>query len=163
MKRDYFYVWFIPLLWCGFTVVSYFHPGDEYGLFAIGSMAGAWLFFFCRFDSLGQGLLPILAAGAIVLVPFGFGLDLLRVKKRYWFILFGLLVVVLFFCLFATYGSFERMRRKEGYVAAVVAATCNLSIYAATILSITGGLVSLLIRKVRGNKPLATPESSSNE
>jgi len=54
MKRDSFYVWFIPLLWCGFTIVSYFHPGDEYGLFAFGSMAGAWLFFFCRFDSLGQ-------------------------------------------------------------------------------------------------------------
>jgi hypothetical protein len=28
MKRDLFYIWFIPLLWCGFTVVSYFHPGD---------------------------------------------------------------------------------------------------------------------------------------
>jgi hypothetical protein len=154
MKRDLFYVWFIPLLWCGFTIVSYFHPGDEYGLFACGSMAGAWLFFFCRFDSLGQGLLPVLAAGAIVIIPFGFVLDLLRVKKRYWFILFALLVAVLFYWQFTTYGSFERMRRKQGYVIAVVVALCNLSIYATTLLAIAGGLVGFLIRKVRGNKPL---------
>jgi len=157
MKRDYFYVWFMPLLWCGFTIVSCFHSGDEHGLFAYGSIAGTWVCFLHQFGSLKHALPASLAAGAVTLALFGLVLDLLRVKKRYWLILFSVLVILLFFWQFAIYGSIERMRNKHRYVIAVIVAVCNLSIYAATVLSIAGVVVRLLIGKASGKRVGSKP------
>ena len=163
MKRDLFYVWFIPLLWCGFTIVSSFHSGDEHGLFAYGSIVGTWVLRWHQFDSLRHSLLLVLPAGSLVIAPFGLVLDLLRVRKKYLFILFVVLFALLFYWQFTIYGSFLRMRHKHRYVAAVMVATCNLSIYATTVLSIAGGLMKLLIRKARGKKVPLRPEVSPNE
>ena len=158
MKRDLFYIWFIPLLWCGFTIVSYFHPGDEHALFVLGSIAGTWLFFLIEF----RGPAGMMAAMAIVMgmAVVGLGgllLDMLRVRKRVWFSLFVVLVVLLFIWQLVEYGSLTRMANKNRYVAAVIVAVCNWSIYLATFLSIAAGLVRLLIRKARGKKVASEP------
>lgn len=162
-EKRLFYVWFLPVLWCAFTIVSFFHSGDEHGLFVFGSFVGAWIGFFMRFEKLREALPWILLAGSLAIVPFGLILDLLRVRKRVWFILFLILVVLFFIWQFAIYGSFERMRYKHGYVAGVLVATCNLSIYCTTILSIAGGLLRLLIRLVVRKAPEKRLPSSPKE
>jgi len=163
MQKRLFYIWFLPLFWCGFTIVSSYHSGDEHGLFFFGSFIGAWIAFFMRFEKLRQALPSILLAGSLTIAPFGLILDLLRVRKRVWFTLFVILVALLFIWQFTIYGSFERMRNKEGYVGAVVVFTCNLSIYCTTIFSIFGGLLRFLIRLVRRKAPDKTLPSSPKE
>jgi len=95
----------------------------------------------------------VIAVGVTVVGLGGLMLDLLRVRKRLWFSLFVVLAVLLFIWQFVEYGSLERMANKNRYVAAVVIAVCNWSIYLATILSIVTGFVRLLIRKARCKKP----------
>lgn len=159
MNRDWFYVWFVPLLWCGFTVVSSFHTGDEHGLFFLGSIAGVWPFLFLRvFGSIKGGLWLILLVGALTMAVPGVLLDLLRVRKRFWVALLVVLFVLFFVLQYFEYGSFERMRRKQGYVAAVVVATCNWSIYGASVLCIVGGFFRFLFRCVRPKKVASGPE-----
>ena len=105
----------------------------------------------------------VIAVGVVVVGLGGLVLDSLRVRKRLWFSLFVVLVVLLFIWQLVEYGSLTRMANKNRYIAAVVAAVCNWSIHLATILSIAAGLVRLLIRKARGNNIPSKPESSSNE
>ena len=159
MKRDYFYVWLLPLLWCGFTIVSYFHPGDENALFVLGSIAGTWPFLLIRFGGAGgaTAAMVMIAVGVAVVGFGGLMLDLLRVRKRLWFSLFVVLIVLLFVWQLVEYGSLERMANKNRYVAAVVAAVCNWSIHLATILSIIVGLIGLLISRARGKKVAPEP------
>lgn len=153
MKRDIFYVWLLPLLWCGFTIVSYFHPGDENALFFLGCIAGTWPFLLFGFAGGGAGMAAMaIAVGMCVVGLGGLMLDLLRVRKRLWFALFVVLVVLLFIWQLVEYGSLTRMANKNRYVTAVVAAVCNWSIHLATVLSIIVGLVGLLVRKPRGKK-----------
>ena len=164
MKRDLFYIWFIPLLWCGFTIVSYFHPGDEHALFFLGSIAGTWFFLLMGFGGTGHMMAAmVIAVGVVVVGLGGLMLDMLRVRKRLWFSLFVVLVVLLFIWQFVEYGSLTRMANKNRYVAAVIVAVCNWSIHLASILSIAAGLVRLLIRKARGKKVPSKPEVFSNE
>ncbi len=164
MKRDLFYVWFLPLLWCGFTIVSYFHPGDENALFFLGSIAGTWGFVLFGFRGpAGMMMAMVIAVGMGVVGLGGLMLDMLRVRKRVWFSLFVVLVVLLFIWQFVEYGSLTRMANKNRYVAAVIAAVCNWSLYLATVLPIAAGLVRLLIRKARGKTVPSKPEVFSNE
>jgi len=164
MKRDLFYIWFIPLLWCGFTIVSYFHPGDENALFFLGCIAGTGVFLLFGFAGAGAGMVAMaIAVGMVVVGLGGLMLDLLRVRKRLWFSLFVVLAVLLFIWQLVEYGSLERMANKNRYVVAVIAAACNWSLYLATILSIAAVLVRLLVRKARGKKVASEPEVFSNE
>jgi len=164
MKRDLFYVWFLPLLWCGFTTVSYFHPGDENALFFLGSIAGTWGFVLFGFRGpAGLMVAMVIAVGMVVVGLGGLMLDMLRVRKRLWFSLFVVLAVLLFIWQLVEYGSLTRMTNKNRYVAAVVVAVCNWSLYLATFLSIAAGLVRLLVRKVRGRKAPLGPEVISDE
>ena len=159
MKRDFFYVWFIPLLWCGFTLFLSFHSGDEHGLFYLGSIAGVWVLWLHHFNSVGHNLLLMLPAGAITVGFFGLILDLLGVRKRSWWILFAAVFALLFFLEYKQYGSFQRMYNKHRYVAGVVVATCSWGIYGATALAIIGGAFKCIIAKVRARKaPLSQSE-----
>ena len=164
MKRDWFYVWFVPLLWCGFSVVSSFHTGDEHGMFILGSIAGFWPFFLVRFfNPFGGGLWVILVAGSVTMALPGLLMDLLRVRKRVWVALLVVLFVLFFVLQYFEYGSFERMRRKQGYVGGVVVATCNWSIYATSILCIVGGFFRFLVRWVWPKKVASNTEVLSDD
>ena len=59
-----FYVVALPIIWVASTVVSYHHPGDEYGMFAFSAIVGAWVFFFLpKIASFALMLLIILLVG----------------------------------------------------------------------------------------------------
>ena len=164
MKRDYFYVWVIPLLWCGFTIVSSFHTGDEHGLFILGSIAGTWPFMLLPlFDPLEEGLVFVLVAGSVTLAGPGLLLDLLRVRMRVWFVLFGVLAVLFFVLQYIDYGSFQRMRYLHRYIGGVVVVMCNLSIYVTTILCIAGGFLRFVVRCMRAKKVGSNSEVSADE
>ena len=152
MKRDLFYVWFIPLLWCGFTLFLSFHSGDEHGLFYVGSIAGVWVLWLHRFNSVGQNLLLMLPAGAITVGFFGLFLDLQRLRKRSWWILFAAVFVLLFFLAYKHYGSLTEMHHKHRHIGGVIVATCSWAIYGATALAIIGAAIKGIIKKVRGRK-----------
>jgi len=136
MKKRLFYVWFLPLLWIAFSIMSFFYSGDEHGCFAIGATAGTWIRFLYQFDTLGQALFPVLITGGIILGLTGIIMDWLGVKKKLWLSLFVLFLVVFFVLAVSQFESYEHIRSKHRSILAIVFCVCNLSIYAAIIFSL---------------------------
>lgn len=141
-KIALFYVWLLPVLWCILAVLSFFNSGDEHGLFAFGTFPVTVVLFainsyIYQFDTgkLADFLPWVLLTGAILISLAALLLDWLRANKKLFLILFVVGVIVLFGWSFKTYGSFERMRGKQGSVFAMVVFVCHLSLYTSIVLS----------------------------
>lgn len=92
--RAFFYIWLVSLIWTVVTWISFYHPGDEYGIWAMGSLPGLWAVLVRGNQGDIHGLLmPVLGAGFLTMLIFGFVMDLLRTPRR-WFLGAWLLVAV---------------------------------------------------------------------
>lgn len=133
----FFYVLFIPALWLILAIISFYHPGDEYALFFVSTMAGSWIFFII--DTVGDVKyapfynLPI---GVCVLAGIGYLMDKLSVSKLVWCLLFVLCSMGLIFNVLWQYPSYERAMSKNGSLTAYVSAACNMGIYLSIVLAI---------------------------
>ena len=148
LQNRWFYIWLLPLLWCFFTVMSFFHSGDEHGCFVYGAIAGAWIGFLLQFDSLTTLLFPILLTGAVIIALFGLLMDQLKVGKITFFILLLLFGVLIFRANIKPFDSLEQIRGKHRSIFAIIFLTCNQSIYAAIFLSIIGNLTKRIWQKL---------------
>ena len=70
-ERAIFHVWLVPLLWAGMCIGSFFHSGDEHGLFVIGSIAGTWVCLLFKAGSLTTALVVSLPTGMLVMAACG--------------------------------------------------------------------------------------------
>ena len=136
MKKQVFYTWFIPVLWTSIFILSFFHPGDEYGLFAFGTLAGSWIAFLHQFEPLVKALLFSWLAGIFILGILGFVMDILRVRKKVFTWLFIIGVVILYIMVFEWFHSFnfEKMLRKDCSAFALVFFASNWSLYITVII-----------------------------
>jgi hypothetical protein len=137
-----FYAIVLPVIWVVAAVVSYSHPGDEYGLFVFSSIAGSWVCFFIRnIGHLSDVLWLIIVAGVTVVANFGLLMDRLQVSRRVWGTLFVLCFVLVLVLSLRQYPSLDRAISKNGSITAYVAGAWNMGLY----LSI---LSSLIVRGV---------------
>ncbi len=58
-KPNTFYVWLVPLLWAGCSLIHFRFPGDEYGLYAFSSIAGSWIAILVSFGDIHNPMIPI--------------------------------------------------------------------------------------------------------
>lgn len=154
-----FYILTLPIVWAIATVVSYFHPGDEYGMFVFSSIAGAWVCFTMRnIGHLRDVLWIIIVAGVAVLAVLGLLMDRLRVPKRVW----GALFVLGFSLVLATsllqFPSLDRAVSKNGSITAYIAAACNVGLYLSITLALiirgfTAAVRAIRERKTSGHTP----------
>ena len=93
------YVWMLPLVWTLVSFAAAHYPGDEYGLWGVGSLAGVWIIVILGNVSSVWEFLPfVLAAGAASMAVVGLLLDLLRTPRRWWLILWGVTAVAFSDC-----------------------------------------------------------------
>jgi len=142
-RRQRLYVWLLPALWCPGALVGYYHPGDEYGLWAVSTLAGTWALMALSAAGIGIGdihnpLLPgtVLAVGGLVLAGLGYVMDRRRVNRWMWGLLYLGLAVALLMWAVGSYPSIERALRKNGSWTAYIVASSNAGLTLSTVLSL---------------------------
>ena len=115
--KKYVFVWLVPLLWSVCSLVSFEFPGDEYGIYALSSMAGTWMVILFKIqgdihDFVFRG--TITATGAVVMLLAGLILHKLRVKIKLWLVIYILAAVVFFVTALCNYPSIEKALSKNG-------------------------------------------------
>lgn len=148
-----FYVIALPIIWLFAAVLSYFHPGDEYGLFAYSTIAGSWICFCMKnIGSLSGVLWMILLTGGVIMGVFGFAMDKSRISKKVWGVLLGICVVAVLVYSLLPYSSLDRAFRKNGSLIAYIAAACNMGLYLSVILAFIAKAIAEASRKYKLHK-----------
>lgn len=131
----YFFIWFLPVLWVCVAAVARSHPGDEYGLFLGGSVAGFWVEFLFREQGNVYAIMTrVMLAGAMTVSVAGWILDLLRVPRKAWFLLWMSLATFVCWYSVASFPSYANAITKNGSLTAYVCLSMNLGLYVSTIL-----------------------------
>ena len=126
----------LPVIWATAALTSYFHPGDEYGIFVIGSLAGSWVCFLIPdVGHLRDLLWLILLIGAAILGVLGFLMDRLRMSRRLWGVMFGLCFLSILVLGLMQHPSLDQAIRKNGSITAYAAGACNIGLYFSVILA----------------------------
>lgn len=130
----------LPGVWFIASLVSWNHPGDEYGLFAIGILPAGWIAPLLNYTHLREVVPHLLAAGVVTMGFLGWLMDRARI---WWSVLIPLVLVVataLIWYALASYPSYQRSMAKNGSLAAYITCATNVSLYLSTaaVLMIVG-------------------------
>jgi hypothetical protein len=141
-----FYIWLLPLL-CG--TCSYLHrsyPGDEHGLWLLGSGPGLWIapFVFGWENSKESTPIFIAAALAVVMLPVGWMMDRFEIRKTHWGTLFLVCATGVLVTSVLSYSSIERAISKNGSWWSYILLSINLGVYLSFVPSI---VMTVLLRK----------------
>ena len=149
MTRRRFFVWLLPLLWGPTSLVSYYHPGDEYGLYFVSSLLGSWFVMIGDAGDIRDLWIPlsIAATGAAVIAVLGLLLDLLRVTRVGLLACWALLSAFLVWKQFQPYPNVKEALEKNGSWTAYVSASMNIALTATVLLFLAGGTLWLLARR----------------
>jgi hypothetical protein len=149
-RPRWFFVWYLPFAWTAVAWINFAHPGDEYGGFAGGSLAGLWILLVFDFSgNINLALPPVLLAGAATVSIFGWLLDKLRAPRPLWGVLFAGVAVSLFCWSFFSFPSVERALAKNGSYEAYILPSMNLALYVATLATLAGTGLYRLARRLR--------------
>jgi len=142
--KKYFFVWIVPLLWLVISVLSIREPGDDWGgwLWVFGSIAGSWIIFLSSADYYSITT-TVSILGTIIMTIGGFCMDRLKISKKVFFIIAGIIAMVIL-----TLNEMEYYGNTITYVdiklqCTVLTLSCNLGLTITTAGSIiVGGLVT---------------------
>lgn len=141
-----FYRWAFPLAWLATSAAALEYPGDEYGLWGAGSLAGMWIASVAPLPGDVRTIaLAVWCAGAPLMALAGWPLDALRLSRRAW--LAAWLAVAFLLCLWTigAHRSYERAVSRNGSLTAYVLFSLNFGSYL-----VWPGLVALgLLRRRR--------------
>lgn len=128
----------IPWVWLVTAIISWRHPGDEYGLFGIANglpsaMVSLWII-------PGLGLNPsfalMIACSAISMILLSWILDRLRVPVILLLPLYLSIAAFLVYSALSGYESYQRALSKNGSLTAYVSAASNLGLFLSAVLCI---------------------------
>jgi hypothetical protein len=125
------------------------YPGDQYALFFVSSMPGAWIVFVTESHGSPWEFLPyVLGTGAITLAIVGGLLDLLRASLRLWAVLAAGMAIIVFCTSFGNFPTIARAVGKHGSVEAYVFFALNLGLtFAAALMLPVAGIWRLFQRR----------------
>lgn len=132
-RPRWLYVWLVPIVWTAVVWTNYRYPGDEYGGFGGGAMAGLWSLKVLGITDPHRMLPPILLAGAATVAAAGALMDKLRAPWVPWIVLMLTVSTAFFAWWFGSFPSVERALGKNGSYQAYVLPSINIGIYAATL------------------------------
>jgi len=151
MKR-FFFTLVLPALWVSVSFVSYFHPGDEYAMYAYSNIIGVWPFFLFQPPDVHGLLFPTMVAvtGGVSIAIVGFGLDKLRVNRWFWGVSWIVLSILLFVFSINQYPTIQKALSKNGSWTAYIAGAMNCALYLSVLLSAAFRITVSLIRRIKG-------------
>lgn len=153
-QPKHFFVCLLPVVWSATCWLSYHRPGDEYGLWAVSSIAAWWGIWFWE-GSVTTNPAPAIVAGAIVMCLAGWAMDRLRCR---WPVVLGLwLVIAAAICVRAVsqYPTIERAMAKNGSWLAYIYASSNLGLTLASAVMIVVVGAWCIVRLSRSRPALA--------
>jgi hypothetical protein len=148
MKEKFFSV-VLPLVWAIVSFISYFHPGDEYRIYAYSNIIGIWIFFFTNAIDIYSLLFPALTAsiGAVFMALVGLGLDRLHGSKKLWLLLWAAASIFLFVYAVAQYPTLQKALSKNGSWTAYIAGALNLGLYVSVFLTALIKVIQIIFKK----------------
>ena len=149
MKQT-FYIFVFPILWASVSFVSYFHPGDEYAMYAISNIIGIWPILIFQLD-IHSLLTPTIVAliGGSAMVIVGFGMDRLRVNRWVWCGAWLIITILLFILAITPYPSIEKALSKNGSLTAYIAGSMNIGLYFSIVVSVIFKVILILIKRMK--------------
>jgi len=146
-RSQVFFVVLVPAFWLTATMVSWKHPGDGYGLYAVGLVPALWLVPFLEWDHLREVLVHAFVSGAVTMGLVGWVMDLLGLWRMAWVVVWGVAAAGLTMLALSQYPTLERAIAKNGSLTAYVASASNLATFVTCVLFL---LVGGYVRLVRG-------------
>lgn len=125
----------LPLLWGASCVLGYRFPGDEFMLWALGSVAGIWVFLLI--GDLDPGLPAaacVVLAGALTMAGAGALLDRLRMPWKLWLPAAAAVAILVGELYLRSFPSAQQAVEKHGSLAAYWVFAAQAGSYAATLL-----------------------------
>jgi hypothetical protein len=134
----WFFLLLVPLAWGGCSLVHFRHPGDEYAMYFISSLAGSWFCFFIQIGDIHQWWIPwsIAMMGAGVMAGAGWALVRLGAQRWLWVALFGTSAAVVLALSLSQFPSLERTVAKNGSLLAYGCSAALLGSSVASVLSL---------------------------
>ena len=159
--KTLYYTWLLPLCWTPASVLGYLYPGDEYGLYAVGSLPGVWAYFLFRLGDVNSVLFPLHIAlgGALVMALGGFALDKLRANRRTFWLAAPVLAVILFVYALPSYGSLKEALAKNGSYQAYAFMSVNVAVYTVAALLLAWSLMRWVIVWSTRRREAGQPEN----
>lgn len=147
-RRSWLLVWLVPALWLANSYVSSEHPGDEYGMFFVGALAGSWLvMIFGNAGTVQQAMFHVLILGTIVMAAMGLLLTLLRASRVLWIATLVLVAAAIVTQSLLSYPSLQRAISKNGSITAYVCLGVNFGSYVATVVSLVVAIPMRLLER----------------
>jgi uncharacterized membrane protein len=128
----------LPAVWAVGCLVGFGNPGDEYGLFALGSILGTWTL---MISNSNPGLVLPLLTGCALMYGAGRLLETLAANRNLWLATWLILGVATYAFVMVQFESMEAAIAKNGTLAAYVAFASQLGTYVATILTLLVAVV----------------------
>jgi len=147
-KRTWLLAWLVPALWLANSYVSSEHPGDEYGMFFVGALAGSWLvMIFGDAGTVQQAMFRVILIGTVVMAVMGLLLTLLRASRVLWIATLVLVAAAIVTQSLLSYPSLQRAISKNGSITAYVCLGVNFGSYVATVVSLLVAIPMRLLER----------------
>jgi hypothetical protein len=133
-----FYLLVLPSMWAVCSLLHWQHPGDEYAMYFISSIAGSWIWLLIPVGDIHNPLIPssVAAVGALGMAGMGWVLTRIRAPKAVWAALFVVSALGILFLSLTGYPSIDRALAKNGSWWAYICSSILLGMYLATGLSL---------------------------
>jgi hypothetical protein len=123
----------LPAIWVVTSAAGFRFPGDEYGLWAVGSLPGLWFPVLLGCGDLKVGLWLTLLAGGAVTAGFGAVTDRLRVRWLPWYALWVVAAGVICGLELSSYPSWAKAMSKNGSFQAYALSSLNVGLMLSTL------------------------------
>jgi hypothetical protein len=153
-QNSWWYRLAVPWFWLVVAIVSWRHPGDEYGMFVgANGLPSALISIFVLGDggSLFNVFATMLACSFVTMSLLSWALDRLHVPAGVFLPLYFIGTVLLVRWALSDFDSYARAIGKNGSLTAYVSAASNLSLFATSVLCL---VIFAIWRWVQSWKPV---------
>ena len=150
-RRRHLFLILLPAIWIPSSLISFEHPGDEYGIYFMSHIVGSWAAMINDDGDIHDLHIraSVVLAGGVVLAGLGVLLDLLRVRVAIWVALWLSIGGALLYAMMSGFDTIDAALQKNGSWTAYVVGASSLGLTFATLLCLFGGATYRALRAAR--------------
>jgi hypothetical protein len=145
----------LPIVWVVTSLISFAHPGDEYGLYFVSNILGAWVAMVFDAGDIHDLWIrgSVAIAGGLVVAGLGYLLDRLRVAMTAYFVVWLTTSGLFLYGFLSSFKQIEDALAKNGSWTAYLSASSNLGITFACLLCLFSALLLRAYRRSGSRRP----------